>query len=705
MTHANPTLADRRRPTSYAVVALLLAGSSLVLKDIDWQGSAWLHTLMESLATLLAFVVGAMALVRYFSQRDSEFLYIGSGFFGTALLDAYHALVTSAFFQPYMPTVYPNLMPWSWIASRFFLSILMFISWWLWYRHRDDINYRHQPVWVFSITGLATVVCFLLFSIMPLPSFTRPQATIPRPFDLLAAVFFLLALLGYLRKGKWRTDDFEHWLVLSLIVGLATQTAFMPFSDQLHDTEFNVAHLLKKTSYLLVLTGLMVSLFQTYRALTQETQLRQQAEHELRIEAEALQQSQRWFRALADYTYDWETWISPKGEVLYASPSCKRITGYSAAEFMSGEIKFEAILSPLERISTARHFNDLSEAGVEELDFRIITKSGEERWINHVCQPIYDEAGHFLGRRASNRDITDRKLAETENLALLVALKNAPVAAMITDAAGKIEYVNPRFVEMTGYAQTEIIGQNPKLLKSEEHSKDFYQHFWATLSSGVLWTGEIRNKRRDGSLYWEYAAISPVLDSDGTIKKYVAVKQDITEKKKQEESLYRKANYDPLTGLPNRTLLHDRLEHALKKAARNRSSVALMMLDLDKFKEVNDSLGHDAGDELLKQAAERMQSCLRDSDTVARMGGDEFMVLLADFPNQRLVEDIAERLLFELARPFAIGSRECQVSASIGLAFSSAAVAKAESLKKNADVALYQAKRGGRNRIERVCEQ
>lgn len=703
MIQVKPAQAHYVRSASYAAVATLLIVSGFWLKDVDWQGSVWLHTLMESLATLLAFVVGAMALVRYFSQRDSEFLYIGSGFLGTALLDAYHTLVTSVFFQPYMPTAYPQLTPWSWIASRFFLSVLMFISWWLWYRHRDDFAYRHQPVWVFSITGLATLACFLLFSIMPLPSFTLPRAEVSRPFELLPAIFFLLALLGYLRKGQWRTDDFEHWLVLSLIVGLATQTAFMPFSAQLHDTEFNVAHLLKKFSYLLVLTGLMVSLFQTYRTLAQETLLRQQAELELRIEAEALQQSQHWFRALADYTYDWETWISPRGEILYASPSCERITGYPASAFISGEIKFEAILSPHERISTARHFNDLAETGAEELDFRIITKTGEERWINHVCQPIYDEVGHFLGRRASNRDITERKLAETQNMALLVALKNAPVAVMITDATGIIEYVNPRFVEMTGYAQAEIIGQTPKLLKSDEHSQDFYQHFWATLSSGVVWTGEIRNKRRDGSLYWEYAAISPVLDSDGAIKKYVAVKQDITEKKKQEELLYRKANYDPLTGLPNRTLFHDRLELALKKAVRNRSSVALMMLDLDKFKEVNDGLGHDAGDELLKQAAERMQGCLRDSDTVARMGGDEFMVLLADYPNQALVEDIAERLLFELARSFSISGQDCQVSASIGLAFSSDAVTSAEALKKNADIALYQAKRNGRNRVERHC--
>lgn len=697
MIQLTPPQAFNARSTSYAVVSVLLAASGFLLKDINWQGSVWLHTLMESLATLLAFIVGAMALVRYFSQRDSEFLYIGSGFFGTALLDTYHTLVTSVIFQPYMASAYPQLTPWSWIASRFFLSVLMFTSWWLWYRHRDDSNYRHRPSWVFAITGLATLACFLMFSIIPLPSFAMPQAIIPRPFDLLPAIFFLLALAGYLRKGKWRYDDFEHWLVLSLIVGLGTQTAFMPFSEQLHDAEFNVAHLLKKLSYVLVLTGLMVSLFQTYQTLEKETNLRQQAEHELRIEAEALQQSQHWFRALADYTYDWETWISPKGDVLYASPSCERITGYPASAFMSGEIKMETIISPKERISTARHFIDLAETGAEEFDFRIITKSGEERWLNHVCQPIYDEAGHFVGRRASNRDITERKQADAQSQALLVALKNAPVAVIITDALGNIEYVNPRFVEMTGYAQAELLGKNPRILKSDQHTAEFYEHFWATLNSGVVWTGEIQNKRRDGSLYWEYAAISPVLDSEGNIKKYVAVKQDITEKKKQEEFLYRKANYDGLTGLPNRTLFQDRLELALKKTLRHQSTLALLMLDLDKFKEINDGMGHDAGDELLKQAAERMQSCLRDSDTVARIGGDEFMVLLEDYPSQAMAEEIAQRLLDEMARPFTISAQSCQISASIGLAFSSVTVSTAEVLKKHADVALYEAKNNGRN--------
>lgn len=453
-----------------------------------------------------------------------------------------------------------------------------------------------------------------------------------------------------------------------------------------------------------LLTGLMVSLFQTYRALRKETEQRILAENELRIDAEKLLESERWFRAVADYTYDWETWISPKGEVLYTNPACERITGYSAAAFMAGNIKIEHLLSPHERLSTLRHFAELGEHDLEEFDFRIINQIGEERWINHVCQPIRDEAGRFMGRRASNRDITERKLAEIENQALMVALKSAPVAVVITNAQGEIEYVNPKFVEITGYAQAEVLGKNPRILKSDEHPSEFYEHFWATLSSGAVWTGELKNRRRDGSLYWEHAAISPVLDNDGNIKKYVAVKQDITERKKLEEELYHKANFDALTGLPNRTLFNDRLHQALKKSLRNSSSIALLMLDLDKFKEVNDGLGHDAGDELLKQAAERMRRCVRDADTVARLGGDEFILLLENYPMESMAEDIAQRLLDELARPFVIFTHTCEVSASIGLAFFSDDATDLDALKKNADIALYQAKQNGRNCMVRYCD-
>lgn len=687
---------NKNRSHTYLVVSLSLLASGYLLKDLDWQGSVSFHTLMESLATMLAFFVGTMALIRYFSQRDNLFLYLGAGFIGTAFLDAYHAVVTSAFFIPYMPSDYPNLTPWSWIASRLFLASFMFLSWLLWYLHRDDDDFLQSHRKVFWLTGLATLACFLIFSVAPLPQFPIDGSLIHRPLELLPALLFLCALLGYLFKGAWKYNDFEHWLVLSLIVGLATQSIFMPFSHSLNDTEFNLAHLLKKVSYVLVLTGLLISLYQTYKSLQKETRRRIEIEEELRLDAVALAKSEQWFRAVADYTFDWETWISPTGEMLYNSPACESVTGYPASDFLSGKISVQDILSSRERIGVARHFTEIGDHDSEVMDIRIINKAGEERWINHACQPIFDKDGKFLGRRANNRDITDRKLADIENQTLLTALQSAPLSVVITDAKGNIEYVNPKFVEVTGYPRSEVIGNNPRILKSGEHSREFYQHLWGTLTSGASWSGEIRNKRRDGSLYWESVSISPILDGDGNIRKYVAVKQEITEKKQLEEILHQKANFDALTGLPNRTLFEDRLLLALKKVARNTNNLAFIMLDLDHFKEVNDTLGHDAGDELLRQAANRMQLCVRDTDTVARIGGDEFAILLESITEQT-PQEITQRLLAELNKPFLILGKNCQISGSIGVAFPKPEKANIESLRKEADIALYQAKHNGRN--------
>lgn len=692
------TLAQHgKRLSLYALTLVALLGSSFLLGDTEWQGSAQLHTLMELAATLLALFVGAMSLIRFFSERDSQFLYIGAGFLGTALLDGYHTVVTSSYFQPYMPSDMPHLVPWSWIASRLFLSVLMFVSWLLWFRYRDDMAFVPDTRIVFGATALATLCSFLFFLIVPLPTPTLEVAIVHRPFELVPAIFFFLALAGYLYKGDWRHDSFDHWLILSLIVGLATQTVFMPFSDQIYDTEFNVAHFLKKASYLSVLTGLLISLYRTYLNLKAETEKRAHAERLALERAEAQAKSESWFRAVANYTHDWEYWVAPDGRMLYVSPSCERITGYSADAFMTGQVKIEDILSPLERMAMVHHLREIDAHGTADIDFRIVTRTGAELWINHVCLPIYDEKGRFLGRRASNRDITRRKLAEFETLTLSTALHFSPAVVVITNAAGDIEYVNPKFTDVTGYTASEALGKNPRLLKSGKHTAEFFEQMWTTLTAGSTWTGEIINKRRNGELFWESASISPILDEEGKIKRYVAVKQEITAKKKLEETLYHQANFDILTGLPNRNLFNDRLELALKQASRSEATLALMMLDLDYFKEINDTLGHDAGDELLKQAAERMQRCVRDFDTVGRMGGDEFMVLIGGFSEARIPKEIAQRLLEELEKPFMIFGQEGRISASIGVAFSSPHAMDKESLKKQADIALYQAKEKGRN--------
>lgn len=201
---------------SYWIVGGALAIGYAMMRGSDWQGSAQLHTLMEGIATLLALMVGVMSLVRFYSKQNNTFLFIGTGFLGTSLFDGYHAIVTSSFFAPYLPSDLPSLIPWSWVASRLFLSILLSFSWVAWTREqRLGEAGRISQRMVYLITGLLIVVSFLFFALAPLPRAYYPEFGFHRPEEFVPALFFLIALVGYLHKGKWKTDAFENWLVLA----------------------------------------------------------------------------------------------------------------------------------------------------------------------------------------------------------------------------------------------------------------------------------------------------------------------------------------------------------------------------------------------------------------------------------------------------------------------------------------------------------
>ncbi len=295
------TALARRRLLSYVVLAATLFIGYFLLRDSDWRGSTELHTLMEAVAALLAFTVGIIALVRYHSKTSNTFLLIGTAFIGTALLDGYHAIVTSQFFAANFPSVPAHLIPWSWIASRLFLSVLLFVSWWAW-RREEQLGERGRisERAVYTSVAALTVACFLVFALVPLGRAYFPEIVFHRPEEFGPAAFFLAALVGYLQKGHWRRDAFEHWLVLSLIVGFMGQALFMSLSGQLFDYQFDAAHLLKKVSYVLVLTGLLISMYHLFKqaeeskdVLEAEVEQRRRAEQTLRSQASQLREQAR----------------------------------------------------------------------------------------------------------------------------------------------------------------------------------------------------------------------------------------------------------------------------------------------------------------------------------------------------------------------------------------------------------------------------
>ena len=273
-------------------------------------------------------------------------------------------------------------------------------------------------------------------------------------------------------------------------------------------------------------------------------------------------------------------------------------------------------------------------------------------------------------------------------------------AMLITDADNRIIEVNETFSRITGYSRADAVGQTPHLLNSGHHDAAFYQEMWRSLTKSGSWAGEIWNQRKDGSVYPEWLNITVARNAGGEITNYVSAFSDITDRMAYEERLRRLAEYDPLTNLPNRVLLLDRLIHAIALIARNGGQMAVIFLDLDRFKNINDSLGHAVGDKLLVEVAHRLRGVVRASDTVSRLGGDEFVILLPDLEHADYAAHIAEKLLRSIADLYDIDGRELSITPSLGIALYPADGSDPETLLKNADAAMYFAKERGRNNYQ-----
>jgi len=280
------------------------------------------------------------------------------------------------------------------------------------------------------------------------------------------------------------------------------------------------------------------------------------------------------------------------------------------------------------------------------------------------------------------------------------ALESTANAIVITDRQGSIQWVNPAFTVLTGYTAEEALGQEQSFLKSGAHDAHFYQTLWNTILSGAVWRGEITNRRKDGTPYVEEMTITPVRSDKGEITQFIAIKVDITDRKTAEEQVKFLAYYDALTGLPNRTLFRDRLSKALASARRRKEKVALLFLDLDRFKTINDSLGHSVGDLLLKEVAERLKKWAREQDTVARLGGDEFVVVLTALMDIGDAAVAADRILKAMTPDCIVQGHLLSISCSLGISVFPDNGREPETLLKNADAAMYCAKEQGRNNFQ-----
>jgi diguanylate cyclase (GGDEF)-like protein/PAS domain S-box-containing protein len=378
-----------------------------------------------------------------------------------------------------------------------------------------------------------------------------------------------------------------------------------------------------------------------------------------------------------------------------------------AAEKMFGWREAEIIGRPLATVPADKQGETeelrrrvLSGEPVVDVEVRRQKRDGSPIDIRSTLAPLHDAGGRVYGYIAVAVDITERK--KTEDMLRLSAqvFENASEGIMVTDADSTIVAVNKAFAAITGYAAEEAIGKSMRLLHSGWHDPAFYGALRDSLARDGHWQGELWDRRKDGDAYAQWTNIAAVRDERGRVTHYVAVISDITARKEAERRLSYLATHDALTGLKNRSLFYENLQHALARARRGADRVALLFLDIDNFKAINDTLGHHSGDQLLREIAARIAGCVRDSDTVARQGGDEFTVMIEDIGDPDEVAHVAQKMLDALAPKFVVAGREIFVTASIGIDVFPTDAGSADDLLKNADAAMYHAKEQGRNNYQ-----
>lgn len=436
-----------------------------------------------------------------------------------------------------------------------------------------------------------------------------------------------------------------------------------------------------------------------------------------RTASESLRQSEKRHRMLAESISDVIFSTNNRLELNYVSPSVQSVLGYEAdwvlehgwQGMLANPAQMTGINALLTQVRRALHVPAelaalRSDLKTQVFMFDCMRNDGRKIPIELRLVLIWDAQGSLEGMLGVGRDISQQRRAEKDLRMAATVFEHSTSAILITDPAGYIVQANEAFSRVSGYAVAQVLDQLPNMLTVDDQQEAHLRYVLKQLQLRGTWEGEVWLKRRNGEHYPAWVGITAVLDDEGDLASYVCFFSDISERKASEQRIHRLAYYDALTHLPNRTLFQDRLYNALQQAERQQSWVVLMFLDLDRFKPINDSLGHAAGDRMLKDMATRLLGCVDDDDTVARMGGDEFTLLLQPRATRELALNqaihVAEQILGSLVKPFVLEGREFFVTASVGIALSPQDGGELSQLMKNADTAMYHAKERGKNNFQ-----
>lgn len=384
--------------------------------------------------------------------------------------------------------------------------------------------------------------------------------------------------------------------------------------------------------------------------------------------------------------------VDAQGLVGYANPAARRMLGLS-----NSPIEGRALDQMLRIVPRTRESQRARSDGSREQI--VLLPDGRRAVIDISSAPLHGVDGRHAGDVIALRDVTDEHRARQELKRLSLAVQYAASAILITDPQGRIEYVNPTFTRMTGYAFDEVRGKTPSLLRSADVPRQTYEAMWNALNSGQTWRGELANRRKDGSNFWSALTLSTVLDSAGRVRQFISVMEDASERKAAEETIHRLAYYDTLTALPNRRMFMERAVEAVKAARGQGVPLAMCYLDLDGFKNINDTLGHQLGDVLLTEAGNRIKACLSPEDFLGRLGGDEFALLLHEAGNRKRIRDVGQAIIASLEGLTELEGEEIRIGTSIGISVFPEDGSDVTELLRKADMALYRAKDLGKHQL------
>jgi len=537
------------RATVYWVLLLLLVGGSVLLRSssgvMERVTGQHLHTTMEVAATVLAFMVGGLALVRFYSRKQATFLFIGTGFLATGLLDGYHTVISSELFQGRPGASPEDISAWSWTASRVFLSLFLFVSLLAWRRETREEGPAIPQKSVYVTAAVLTAVNFAFFSLLPLRQAYYPDFLFTRPAEFLPAIFFAWAFVGYLVKGTWRRDAFEHWLLVSLLISFLIHAAYMSMARQPFDALFDAAHLLKVASYLAVLSGLMISVYSTFKregaALTAVRSANEALAHEVNVRREAervLQESEERLQNFLDNAHDLILSTDPEGRILYVNRLWQRTLGYRESELAT--LRLRDILHPEAREQVLDDFRRV--AGGESLhriyadfvakDGRVIICSGSA--TRHVAD------GRPVAVQSIFRDVTLQRRAERDlaasraNLEALV--ESTGDAIWSVDDAHRLITFNSAFAlaieARTG--REPVVGDAPEAVFPPEDVAWYRQLYDRGLRGERF--AELREEEVQGQV-WNVEVYCNPIQGEGEIAGAVMFSKDVTRRKRAEEDL------------------------------------------------------------------------------------------------------------------------------------------------------------------------